>query len=86
LPTISRKDFAAYHGAKYGVLRGTEPIVARRVVALQLRIKFGDEVIAPALHVEARRGVPFAVHSGFVDVDPDTYCLDVDPLRTRITP
>jgi dTDP-4-amino-4,6-dideoxygalactose transaminase len=79
--------FAATHGAKYGlcVANGTIAIV----IALQAAgIQFGDEVIVPAYTWDGTAtavlfagGVPI-----FADVDPDTYCLDVESARKLITP
>ena len=71
--------FAEMHGARYGlcVANGTIALVA----ALQAAgIGFGDEVIVPAYTWDGTAtavlfagGVPV-----FADVDPDTYCLDVE--------
>jgi dTDP-4-amino-4,6-dideoxygalactose transaminase len=79
--------FAKLHGAKYGLClaNGTIALVA----ALQAAgIKFGDEVIVPAYTWDGTAtavlfagGVPV-----FADVDPDTYCLDVESARKAITP
>jgi dTDP-4-amino-4,6-dideoxygalactose transaminase len=79
--------FAAMHGAKYGlcVANGTIALVA----ALQAAgIRFGDEVIVPAYTWDGTAtavlfagGVPV-----FADVDPNTYCLDVESARKAITP
>src|SRR5580693_8360204 len=79
--------FAAMHGARYAlcVANGTIALVA----ALQAAgIKFGDEVIVPAYTWDGTAtavlfagGVPV-----FADVDPDTYCLDVESARKAITP
>lgn len=79
--------FAAMHGARYGlcVANGTIAID----VALQATgIRFGDEVIVPAYTWDGTAaavlfagGVPV-----FADVDPDTYCLDVEEARKAITP
>jgi len=81
------EKFAAMHGARYGlcVANGTIALVA----ALQASgICFGDEVIVPAYTWDGTAtavlfagGVPV-----FADVDPDTYCLDVDATRAAITP
>ncbi|MBM3812161.1 MAG: DegT/DnrJ/EryC1/StrS family aminotransferase [Acidimicrobiia bacterium] len=79
--------FADAHGARYGctVVNGT---VAIQVALQAAGIKFGDEVIVPAFTWD---GTAVAVlHAGgvpvFADVDPDTYCLDVDAARRAITP
>jgi dTDP-4-amino-4,6-dideoxygalactose transaminase len=79
--------FAAAHGASYGlcVANGTIALVA----ALQAAgIRFGDEVIVPAYTWDGTAtavlfagGVPV-----FADVDPDTYCLDLESARRAITP
>jgi len=81
------QEFAAYHGAKYGccVANGTIALV----VALQAAgIKFGDEVIVPAYTWDGTAaavlfagGIPV-----FADIDPDTYCLDVESAKRAITP
>jgi dTDP-4-amino-4,6-dideoxygalactose transaminase len=81
------REFAEYHGAKYGVcvVNGTIALV----VALQAAgLQFGDEVIVPAYTWDGTAaavlfagGVPV-----FADVDPDTYCLDVESTRQAITP
>jgi dTDP-4-amino-4,6-dideoxygalactose transaminase len=79
--------FAEMQGAKYGlcITNGTIAIVA----ALQAAgLRFGDEVIVPAYTWDGTAtavlfagGVPV-----FADVDPDTYCLDVESAREAITP
>ncbi len=79
--------FAALHGAKYGlcVSNGTIALIA----ALQAAgIRFGDEVIVPAYTWDGTAtavlfagGIPI-----FADVDPDTYCLDVESARKLLTP
>lgn len=81
------QKFADYHGASYGctLVNGTIALV----VALQAAgIRFGDEVIVPAYTWDGTAtavlfagGVPV-----FADIDPDTYCLDVDDVRRKITP
>ena len=80
------KCFAEMQGAKYAlpVANGTVAIT----LALQAAgVVFGDEVIVPAYTwdgtataVLAMGGVPV-----FADVDPDTYCLDVESVRKAIT-
>jgi dTDP-4-amino-4,6-dideoxygalactose transaminase len=79
--------FAAEHGARYGLCltNGTIALVA----ALQAAgIHFGDEVIVPAYTWDGTAtavlfagGVPV-----FADVDPETYCLDLNAARQAITP
>ena len=79
--------FAALHAARYGlcVTNGTIAIV----IALQAAgIKFGNEVIVPAYTWDGTAAaVLFAgAVPVFADVDPDTYCLDVECVRKAITP
>jgi dTDP-4-amino-4,6-dideoxygalactose transaminase len=81
------QEFAQYHGAEYGccVANGTIALV----VAMQAAgIRYGDEVIVPAYTWDGTAaavlfagGVPV-----FADVDPDTYCLDVESVGRAITP
>ncbi len=79
--------FAAMHGARYGlcVANGTIALVTALGAA---GIRFGDEVIVPAYTWDGTAaavlfagGVPV-----FADVDPDTYCLDVESARKAVTP
>jgi dTDP-4-amino-4,6-dideoxygalactose transaminase len=87
LATEFCKGFADLQGAKYAlpVINGTLSIT----IALQVAgVGFGDEVIVPAYTwdgtataVLAMGGVPV-----FADIDPDTYCLDVESVRAAITP
>src|SRR5882724_2520780 len=79
--------FAHHHGAAYGscVANGTVAILIGLRAA---GIEFGDEVIVPAYTWDGTAtavldagGVPV-----FADVDPDSYCLDVDAVRRAITP
>src|SRR5260370_26472549 len=80
------QEFTAYHGAKYGccVANGTIALV----VALQAAgIRFGDEVIVPAYTWDGTAaavlfagGIPV-----FADIDPDTFCLDVESAMRAIT-
>jgi dTDP-4-amino-4,6-dideoxygalactose transaminase len=79
--------FANEHGAKYGLCltNGTIAIVA----ALQAAgIGWQDEVIVPAYTWDGTAtavlfagGVPV-----FADIDPNTYCLDIESVRRAITP
>jgi dTDP-4-amino-4,6-dideoxygalactose transaminase len=80
------EKFAAYHGAKYGcaVANGT---VALTVALQSIGLRFGDEVIVPAYTWDGTAtavlfagGVPV-----FADIDPETYCLDVESAGAAIT-
>lgn len=80
------KRFAEAHGAKYGIA------VTNGTVSLELAlgaagIGAGDEVIVPAYTWEGTAAaVLFAgAVPVFVDVDPDTYCLDARLIEAAIT-
>jgi dTDP-4-amino-4,6-dideoxygalactose transaminase len=79
--------FAALHGARYGctVVNGTAAItLALRAAG----VKFGDEVIVPAYTWDgtATAALDAGATPVFADIDPDTYCLDVEAVRAAITP
>src|SRR5215475_6250278 len=78
--------FAELHGAKYGLCLANGTIALYAAVQA-LGLKFGDEVIVPAYTWD---GTAIAVLQAgcvpvFVDVDPDTYCLDPNLVRAAIT-
>ena len=81
------REFAAFQGAQYGlaVVSGS---VALRLALLAVGVQAGDEVIVPpytfmatATSVIEANAVPI-----FVDIDPDTYCLDPAAFAAAITP
>ena len=74
-------------GAKYAlpVANGTVAIT----LALQAAgVGFGDEVIVPAYTWDGTATAALAMGAVpvFADVDPDTYCLDIESVRKAITP
>jgi dTDP-4-amino-4,6-dideoxygalactose transaminase len=81
------QKFAAFHGAAYGIAtaNGTAALeIMFRAIGLQP----GDEVIVPAYTyvasaaaVLANQGVPV-----FVDIEPDTYLMDLERVEAAITP
>ena len=80
------EEMAAYLGVKYavGVASGTDALL------LTLRaygIGPGDEVIVPAYTFFATAEVVSQLGATpvFVDIDPQTYCLDASQLEERIT-
>src|SRR5256714_2620204 len=79
--------FAAYHGASWGVCTtgGTTALeVSLRAVGLER----GDEVIVPALtfYATAFAALVQGFKPVFVDIDPATWCIDVDQIERHITP
>jgi len=81
------KKFAEVHTAKYAQCVNTGT-VAIQAALKAIGIQPGDEVIAPAYTWEGTVG-PVLLLNGvpvFVDVDPDTYCLDAKLIEKAITP
>jgi dTDP-4-amino-4,6-dideoxygalactose transaminase len=79
--------FAALHTAKYGQCVNTGT-VAIQAALKAIGIKPGDEVIVPAYTWEGTVGPVLLINAVpvFVDVDPDTYCLDAKLIEQAITP
>ena len=81
------QKFARYHGAKYGlaVSNGT---IAIEIALKAADIKPGDEVIVPAYTWEGTVGPILLLNAVpvFVDIDPDTYCLDAKLIEAALTP
>lgn len=79
-------EFAQYTGAKncVGVTSGT---AALHVALMALDIKEGDEVITVGYTFKAT--VASILYVGatpvYVDIDPNTYCMDVEKLEEKIT-
>ena len=79
--------FAALHTAKYGQCVSTGTIAIQAALKA-IDIKPGDEVIVPAYTWEGTVGPVLLLNAVpvFVDVDPDTYCLDASLIEKAITP
>jgi dTDP-4-amino-4,6-dideoxygalactose transaminase len=80
------KRFAEFHTTKYGqcVSTGT---VAIQAALRAIGIHPGEEVIAPAYTWEGTVGPVLLVNAipVFVDIDPDTYCMDTRLIEKAIT-
>jgi len=81
------KKFAALHTAKYGQCVNTGT-VAIQAALMAIGIQPGDEVLVPAYTWEGTVGPVLLVNAVpiFVDVDPDTYCMDARLIEQAITP
>src|ERR1700741_2773464 len=81
------KKFAEFHTAKYAQCVNTGT-VAIQAALKAIGIRPGDEVIAPAYTWEGTVGPVLLVNAVpvFVDVDPDTYCLDAKLVEQAISP
>jgi dTDP-4-amino-4,6-dideoxygalactose transaminase len=79
--------FAETHTAKYGQCVNTGT-VAIQASLKAIGIKPGDEVIAPAYTWEGTVGPVLLLNAVpvFVDIDPETYCLDAKLIEQAITP
>lgn len=81
------RNFAQHHDAAYGIfmVNGT---VTLEAALHALGIKAGDEVIVPALTWLATAMA--VIYNGavpvFVDIEPDTLCLDPKKVKEAITP
>lgn len=84
---IFERDFAAFHGVPYGlaVTNGTH---ALELALRTLDIGPGDEVIIPSMTFIATAMAVFSVGACPVAVDvlPDTWCLDLEAVRSKISP
>ena len=81
------RKFAKLHTAKYAQCVNTGT-VAIQAALKAIEIQPGDEVIAPAYTWEGTVGPVLLLNAVpvFVDVDPDTYCLDARKIEQAITP
>ena len=81
------KKFAEVHTAKYAQCVNTGT-VAIQAALKAIDIRPGDEVIAPAYTWEGTVGPVLLLNAipVFVDIDPDTYCLDAKLIEKAITP
>src|SRR6201987_4551707 len=81
------KKFAKFQTAKYGqgVNTGT---VAIQAALKAIDIRPGDEVLVPAYTWEGTVGPVLLVNAVpvFVDVDPDSYCMDAKQIESLLTP
>ena len=79
--------FAEMQGVRY-VLPVANGTLAITVALMAAGVRFGDEVIVPAYTWDGTATAALAMGAVpvFADVDPDTYCLDVESARSAITP
>jgi dTDP-4-amino-4,6-dideoxygalactose transaminase len=81
------KKFADVHTAKYAQCVNTGT-VAIQAALKAIDIRPGDEVLVPAYTWEGTVGPVLLVNAVpvFIDVDPETYCLDAKLIEQAITP
>ncbi len=84
--TRFEKDFAALCGTRsaIGVCNGT---IALHLALLALDVRPGDEVLVPALtYIATANAVRYVgAEPVFVDVDPETWCIDPERLEPAMT-
>ncbi len=80
------QKFAQYHQAKHGIAC-TNGTAALEIAMAALGIGLGDEVIVPSFtFVATASAVLFTgAMPVMVDVDPETYCIDVDQVEAAVT-
>jgi dTDP-4-amino-4,6-dideoxygalactose transaminase len=81
------EKFAAYHNARFGICT-TNGSAALYIAYKVAGLKWGDEIIVPALtfSATATSALEQGIRPVFVDVDPKTMCIDPDAVRNSITP
>ncbi|MEX2247115.1 MAG: DegT/DnrJ/EryC1/StrS family aminotransferase [Dehalococcoidia bacterium] len=79
--------FAAQHGAKAGIC-ATAGTTALEVALRAAGLERGDEVLVPALtfYATAFAALVQGFIPVFVDIDPDTWCIDAAQIERHITP
>lgn len=85
--TEFEEKFAHFTGAQYGVATssGTTALLTSYMA---IGLKRNDEVIVPS-HTFIATATPFLFLRAkpvFVDIDPETYTMDTDQIRKKITP
>ena len=80
------QSFADYCGVRFG-LACSSGTSALHLALMALEIGFGDEVIVPdfTLIADANMVILTGARPVFVDVDPQTWCLDTEQLKAKIT-
>lgn len=80
------RAFASHHGCRHGIFMVNGTVTLQCALGAY-GIGPGDEVIVPALTWYATAMAAFYVgaHPVFVDVDPDTLCIDPDKIKAAIT-
>jgi len=79
--------FAEYTGVEYSFATSSAA-AALELAAILLQLQPGDEVICPA-HTYCASAYPFAKHGAklvWADINPDTWVIDIDSIKSLITP
>lgn len=81
------KKFAEFVGTRYA-LTTSNGTTALHLALVSFGIKEGDEVIVPDLtFIATANAVTYTgARPVFVDIDPETWCIDIEAIRKAITP
>jgi dTDP-4-amino-4,6-dideoxygalactose transaminase len=81
------EKFAAYHGANHGICT-TGGTTALEVALKAAGLEPGDEVLVPALtfYATAFAALVQGFVPVFIDIDPETWCIDPALIEQHITP
>ena len=80
-------NFLAFQGGEHAILAANGTVTLE--IALRAAgIGWGDEVIVPAYSFQATAAAPMAAGAipVIVDIDPNSYCLDLRAVEAAITP
>jgi dTDP-4-amino-4,6-dideoxygalactose transaminase len=80
------QKFAQYHGAKHGITT-TGGTTALEIALRAAGLERGDEFLVPALtfYATAFAGLVQGYRPVFVDIDADSWCIDVTQIERHIT-
>lgn len=81
------EKFATYHGASHGITT-TGGTTALEISLKAAGLERGDQVLVPALtfYATAFAALVQGFVPVFVDIDPNSWCIDVDAIERHITP
>jgi perosamine synthetase len=84
---IFQKEFAEYHNRRYGIMT-PNCTTALHLLLSGLGVGEGDEVIVPeCTWIGSTAGISYLrAKTVFADIDPVSWCIDVESIRERITP
>jgi len=79
--------FASYHGARHGITT-TGGTTALEIALKAAGLERGDEVLVPALtfYATAFAALVQGFKPVFVDIDPETWCIDPEQIERHVTP
>ena len=83
---LFENEFSKFCGSKYavGVNSGTDALI---LSLLAINIKYGDEILIPSHSASGTATAVVAVGAKpiFIDIDPDTFLIDINDLEKKIT-